>query len=418
MAKFCKKLLSILLIIILTLNFTACSTVRAEDLMKGIEPNNVTGTAPDEAFIDSQMRLSLDLFKATVAENKNSNVLISPLSIELALAMTANGADGKTREEMETLLGGDISLEDLNEYLYYYMKHLPSGKKYKFQSANSIWFRDDADRLSIEQDFLQLNADYYGASIYKDPFDDGTVKDINNWVKNKTDGTIKKIVNDINDDDIMYLINAMIFDAEWKHIYESTDISDSVFTSITGSESTVKMMRSAEVIYLKDENATGFMKPYKGEEYCFAALLPNENINIYNYINSLDSKTLLNIFQNAEADYVTVGIPKFSYECSIDMDSILGELGIDTAFDEATADFSKMGTSTDGNIHIGGVLHKTYISVDEKGTKAGAATKVEVEDTAAMISPNIVILDRPFIYMIIDNETNLPLFMGIVTDIP
>ncbi len=126
----------------------------------------------------------------------------------LALAMTANGADGQTKAEMEELLGGNIKLNDLNEYLYALVKNMPSNEKNKLKISNSIWFKD-ADQFSVNKDFLQTNANYYNVVVYKSAFDSQTVKDINNWVNENTDGMIDKILEQINENEIMYLINAV-----------------------------------------------------------------------------------------------------------------------------------------------------------------------------------------------------------------
>lgn len=411
-------ILSIVLICSIALNLTDCATkVQAADLMEGVKANTVTGKAADDAFAQSQMRLVVDLFQSSVLESKDENVLISPLSILLALAMTANGADGDTKAEMEALLGGEISLEDLNEYLYSYVNNLPTDKKYKLQIANSIWFRDDEGRLQVEKDFLQKNADYYGAQAYKAAFDDQTLKDINNWVKDHTDGMIDSILDQIDEDAVMYLINALVFDAEWQQVYDKSDVYKGKFTNIDGTEKQVDMMHSEETVYLQDENATGFMKPYSGSKYSFAALLPNEGVDIYEYIAGLSGEKLMETLSTPQLGMVMATLPKFSYEYELSMNDVLKELGIPSAFSGDTADFSKMAHSSRGNIYIGEVLHKTFISVDELGTKAGAVTKVQMNDESAPMSEWVVNLNRPFVYMIIDNETNLPVFIGTVMDI-
>ena len=130
----------------------------------------------------------------------------------LALSMTANGAKGETLAQTESLLGGDIPMETLNEYLYSYINALPSEKTAKLNVANSIWFRDNG--FTAENTFLQKNADYYGAAVYKSAFDVKTLRDINNWVKKNTDGMIEKIIDDLDPDAVMYLINTVLFDAE------------------------------------------------------------------------------------------------------------------------------------------------------------------------------------------------------------
>ena len=411
-------ILSLILICSMAVNLTGCATkVQAADLMEGVQANTVTGKAADDAFAQSQMRLAVELFQSSVLESKDENVLISPLSIQLALAMTANGANGNTKAEMEALLGGEISLEDLNEYLYSYVNNLPSAEKYKLQIANSIWFRDDEGRLQVEKDFLQKNADYYGAQAYKAAFDDQTLKDINNWVKDHTDGMIDSILDQIDEDAVMYLINALVFDAEWQHVYDKSDVYKGKFTNIGGTEKQVDMMHSEETVYLQDENAIGFMKPYSGSKYNFAVLLPNEGVDIYEYIAGLTGESLMETLSTPQLGMVMATLPKFSYEYELTMNDVLKELGMPSAFIGDTADFSKMAHSSRGNIYIGDVLHKTFISVDELGTKAGAVTKVQMNDESAPMSEWVVTLNRPFVYMIIDNETNLPVFIGTVMDV-
>ena len=406
----------LLLVFAMIFSFAGCAIeVQAADLMEGINAQKVSGKAADDRFINAQAELAVKLFKASVEKSENESVLISPLSIQLALAMTANGANGQTKEEMEKLLGGDIPLEELNEYLYTYINSLPSENKYKLEVANSIWFRDDKDRFTVEKDFLQTNADYFAAQAYKEPFDQQTVDDINNWVSNHTDGMIEKIIDKILPDEVLHLINAVAFDAEWETPYEKNNVNDGIFHSLLGDERKVKMMYSDEYKYIGDENATGFIRDYKDGKYAFAALLPNEGVDLYDYIASLTGEGLKKTLDNAEAEAVNAAIPKFSYDYSLLMNEILAGLGMPTAFDADNADFHRI--AMDDDIYIGSVLHKTFISVDEKGTKAAAITDIAMYDKAAAMPEREVILDRPFVYMIIDNSTNLPIFIGTVTDI-
>ena len=214
-----------------------------------------------------QLRLSVDLFKAMSKESKNKDLLISPLSIELALAMTANGAKGQTRAEIKKLLCGDMTVEELNLYLNNYVSLLPTDDKYKMHIANSIWFRDEEDRLTVNEAFLKKNKDYYGAQIFKKNFNDSqTVTDINDWVKTNTDGMIDKIVEGISGDTVMYLINALCFDAEWEKQYLLSDIAKRDFTNISAETKKVDMMHSEESYYIETENAKGFTKHYKDKK--------------------------------------------------------------------------------------------------------------------------------------------------------
>lgn len=413
--------LVLMLSILLTL-FAACAP--AEDPQQGQlttpAPQNVTEKPADTAFQSAYTELAVKLFRQSVDASRNKNLMISPLSIQLALAMTANGADGQTLQEMEALIGNGIPMEELNAYLKTYTDSLPSEEKAKLKIANSIWFRDEEGRLTVEESFLQTNADYYGAEVYKRAFDETTVKQINSWVDHNTDGMIQKVLDKIDSGSMMYLINAIVFDAEWAEPYHEYAIRSGDFTNQAGDQQSVHMMHGEEKEYLHDDKATGFVKPYSGDKYSFAVMLPNEGVDLYDYIATLDAQTLERTLNDRENCTVITQLPKFSYDYELNMNDVLKELGMPTAFNSAAADFSKLGSSPEGNLCIGNVLHKTFIQVDGMGTKAGAVTVVEVVAEGYMEpDPNRkeVIVDRPFVYMILDNETNLPIFIGCVTEI-
>ena len=208
-------IISLLLVCAMAVNLTGCTMeVQAKDLMDGITPSQVNALDDLGSQNADVTDFAIRLFKAS--EESGKNTLISPLSVLCALAMTANGAEEETLAQMEEVLG--MTTEELNLYLYSYMQNLPQGEKYKLSLANSIWFTED-ERFTVNQDFLQTNANYYGADIYKAPFDNQTLKDINNWVKQNTDEMIPEILDKIPDEAIMYLVNALAFEAEWMEIY-------------------------------------------------------------------------------------------------------------------------------------------------------------------------------------------------------
>ena len=408
-------IISLLLVCAMAVNLTGCTMkVQAKDLMEGITPNNVNALDDLSSQNADVTDFAIRLFQAS--NEKDKNTLISPLSVLCALAMTANGAEEETLAQMEEVLG--MTTEELNLYLYSYMKNLPQGDKYKLSLANSIWFTED-ERFTVNQDFLQTNADYYGADIYKAPFDKQTLKDINNWVKQNTDGMIPEILDQIPPEAIMYLVNALAFEAEWSEIYEKHQVKDGEFTKEDGTKQDVKFMYCSEGTYFEDEKATGFMKRYVGGKYAFVALLPDEGVTVSEYIASLDGESLNALLANPQYATVHTSIPKFETEYKVEMSEILKSMGMTEAFDMYNADFEGFGTSTDGNIYISRVLHKTFISVGEKGTKAGAATIVEMKDGAAAepTEPKEVYLDRPFVYMLVDCENNIPFFIGTMMDV-
>ena len=408
-------IISLLLVCAMAVNLTGCTMeVQAKDLMDGITPNQVNALDDLGSQNADVTDFAIRLFKAS--EESGKNTLISPLSVLCALAMTANGAEEETLAQMEEVLG--MTTEELNLYLYSYMQNLPQGEKYKLSLANSIWFTED-ERFTVNQDFLQTNANYYGADIYKAPFDKQTLKDINNWVKQNTDEMIPEILDQIPAEAIMYLVNALAFEAEWSEIYEKHQVKDGEFTKEDGTKQDVKFMYGSEGTYLEDEKATGFMKRYKGGKYAFVAMLPNEGVSVSEYIASLDGESLNALLANPQYATVHTSIPKFETEYKVEMSEILKSMGMTEAFDMYNADFEGLGTSTDGNIYISRVLHKTFISVGEKGTKAGAATIVEMKDGAAAepTEPKEVYLDRPFVYMLVDCENNIPFFIGTMMDV-
>ena len=360
-------------------------------------------------------QFALNLLQQTYEDGKNE--MISPLSVLAALTMTENGAKGDTLSQMEQVLSDGTPVGQQGRELSSYMKKLTDTEN-ALNIANSIWLKD-ADTLHVEDDFLSENSKLFDAEIYQAPFDEHTLKDINTWVSQKTEKMIPKILDKIEDNSVMYLINAVAFDAKWQSPYEREDVESGTFTSENGTQQTVDMMYSTEAYYLEDDSTTGFIRPYE-DGYSFMALLPKEGISIDDYISHLSAEKLIGLVENASTDYdVDAAIPKFKSEYSIELKDTLQNMGMTDAFDPEKADFSGIGTSDRGNLYIDMVLHKTYIEVDEQGTKAGAATVVGIAEYASLETPVVktVHLDRPFVYAIIDNETQMPIFLGVTETI-
>lgn len=384
--------------------------IAAEDLMKGIEANPVTAVVDLDGDSAAVANFAVCLFQNSMAEGENT--LISPLSALCALAMTANGAEGETLAQMEETLGLDV--DTLNRWLYTYMENLPQSEKAKLSLANSIWFKED-EKFEVEQDFLQTNADYYGADIYSALFNDRTLKDINNWVDNHTDGMIPEILGELEPDAVMLLVNALAFDAEWDDPYTEHQVREGIFTTEHGKIKEVDMMHCIEYAYLEDENAVGFIKYYEGRDYAFAALLPNVGVTVADYAKTLTGEDLQEMLRSASQEKVITAMPKFETETTLELNQVLKTMGMTKAFDDVLAEFYGAGTYGGESLYISKVQHKTFITVDKKGTKAGAATAVVMEPTSSAPpkeEPKQVILDRPFLYLLIDCETNTPFFIG------
>ncbi|MBP5730873.1 MAG: serpin family protein [Clostridia bacterium] len=406
--------LSVALVLSLAVNLSGCALkIHAADLMEGIEARDLGEPAePQEDRAAKTADFAVRLFRESIVPGENT--LVSPLSVFAALAMTANGAKGETKAQMEAVLG--MTAEELNEFFRSYAAALSDTKKCKLRLANSIWFTDK-NGFSADRDFLQTNADYYGADAYKAPFNDTTLKDINNWVKDKTDGMIPDILDRIPPNALMYLVNALSFEAEWEVVYSKNKVGSGKFTREDGTVKNAEFMYSTENQYIEDDLATGFIKYYAGGQYAFAALLPNEGVSVADYIATLDGATLRNLLGSAQRTSVEAALPKFETEFKTELSEVLRSMGMPLAFDADSADFSGLGTAND-NIYIGRVLHKTFISVSEQGTRAGAAAAVEmIFKGMKPETTKQVYLDRPFVYMLIDTRTNVPFIIGTAMDI-
>ena len=353
----------------------------------------------------------IDLLKRSMVNGEN--VLISPLSVLSALVMTANGAREETLAQMEDVFG--MSVEELNCYLCWYLASLPQGENYTLHVANSIWMNDHL-RFTPRQEFLQTNADYFGADIYTLPFDLAALDMINGWVNEKTEGMIPEVLDRIPPEALVYLVNALAFEAQWRRTYDAYQVYEGVFTKEDGTTQTVELMYSVEQVYVENEEATGFIKHYEDHAYAFVGLLPREGVSVEELVASLSGERLSALLDGAQYTMVDAAIPKFEVEYGVDLVPVLKNMGMVNAVDEELADFTGMGTSTEGNLFIGRVLHKTFISVGEQGTKAGAVTVVEVPDSAGVLPDEmqIVYLDRPFVYLLIDCESGVPFFIGVM----
>lgn len=398
---------------------TAQETVYVTNLMAGVEAQKVTVSSQPEEYGPVMTDFAVRLFKNCYKNGENQ--LISPLSVISALGMAANGAQNDTLKEMEDVLG--VKHETLNHYLKAFVSNKYKTWENKFTIANSIWF--DEGRIgkgTVQKDFLQTNADYYEADLYELKFNRDAKDRINEWVSEKTDGKIPKMLeDDISDDTVMFLVNALSFDADWESPYSEKAVHEEKFITENGSERNAEFMYSREYAYIEDENTTGFVKYYNGRRYAFVALLPNEEIKMSDYVSSLDGQKIENLLKNIDESPVNTKTPKFNVDYSIELKDTLETMGMKLAFDQYKADFYGIAHPTPYPLYIGRVLHKTFFRIDEKGTSAGAATMIDVREGGLLDietkEPYTVYLDRPFVYMLIDCKSNTPFFIGTAMDI-
>lgn len=402
MKKAFTRLLSISIIMALCVllggNGGAALSVKADENPK-TSPATVYEANKD--FNTTVAELSVWLLRESHKE-KTGNTLISPVSVMTALAMAGNGARGETQSEFDGLFGQSFEKYSAQRAVSKLMSKFTNTSRVKIKSANSVWIKADFKVLPA---YVKSCKSYFKAEVFNEPFDSTTVEKVNSWVGKKTGGDINNMLNEMPDNSKMLLINAISFDGKWANGYKEDDIYSDIFFCLDGTESEAKFMRSEESVYLEDGKCTGFLKRYDNK-YAFAAILPYEDIN--QYIDSLTGEELLSLMENAKQNKITAVIPKFSLDYGIELTKPLQAVGLNNAF-TYSADFSGMTGNQD--LYIGSVLHKAFINVNEKGTKAKAATAVEMR---AKSEGSCVCLNRPFIFAIIDTRTSLPIFLGMV----
>ena len=385
------------------------SNLTARELTAGTRPASAGSLEVDEG--SDTYDFALDLLRESANEK---NALVSPLSVLSALAMAENGADGETLTQMEQVTG--MGADELTDLLQAYGTLLDDGP---LSVANSIWLRD-ADGLAVEDDFLETCGERLGAQVFSAPFDDSTVADVNAWVSEKTNEMIPRMLDRISDQAQLLLVNALAFEGGWDEPFDSALVSPDTFTREDGTEQDVQMMHSVESGYLEGELATGFVKPYEGYNYAFVGLLPAEGVSVDELLASLDGNALEELLTPVAGAAAEIGLPKFTVSYETELADALRALGMTDAFDAELADFSRIGTSDQGPLAVGGVLHKTFIDINEEGTRAAAATSVSMDGAAAPGDPieyHEVILDRPFLYLIVDLRCDLPVFVGTVMSV-
>ena len=407
-----KKTICILMILSVMLQLAACGSqpaaVKTANLTGEISPAEPMDLA--EIDVEGAQKAAADfavsLLQASSTEN-GENLILSPYSALYALAMAANGADGETLAQMEEVFG--MSSEELNNFLYLCREKA----REELSSANSIWVRDDK-AADVRPEFLQTNTDYFRAQIFRAAFDEQTLADINEWVSVQTKERIEEMLKELDDDTVMILLNALTFDGEWESPFEGYRTHDSLFYPAKGEAQEVQMMSDTVYGYLEDGKATGFVKDYKNG-YSFVALLPNEGVSMEEYVASLSGPALLETVAGARDERVEIAMPKLEAECSLELGSALAAMGMEKAFSRA-ADFSRIDGTKE--LYISKVLHKTYLKIDEEGTEAAASTAIDLAPKSAPIElGKRVLLNRPFVMVIMDKESNTILFAGIVNQV-
>ena len=410
-----KRLIKLIALVMCAAMLTGCAASGGvKNLTDGVNAADVT--LPEVTDYTMIGDLGAGLMQYAAAQEAENPVL-SPISAYLCLAMLMPGANENTKAEFEKILGADWDYvsalaADIAAQLE------KTGGSTKLDLANSIW--TDDDKAVIEEEWLKTVKAYFGPDIYSaDLPSDGALKAINKWVNDKTNGMIPKLHDENYDKDtIMVLLNALYMKAEWAHKFEGQATYDREFTKADGSTVTVPFMNMFEAYesYIKTDGAEGIMLPYDDGRLAFIALKPDDG-DARKYAAGFTGAKLKEALAAAKADtFVTVNMPKFDTEYSVYLTDALKAMGMTDAFDPDLADLTGAGKGVDGPLYISYVFQKVKIDVNEEGTEAAAVTEIAVAEGCALIEeePIVLTFDSPFVYVVADTVTGVPLFMGVM----
>ncbi len=367
----------------------------------------------DKSLVSSAKLFGLSLFKKVNETAEDTNVFISPISVSTALGMVLNGANGKTYDEIKSTLelfgtGQDEinkAYQDLNTLLG------QIDPAVIYESANSIWYKNG---ITFEQSFLDVNKNFFNASVQGLDFTSpASVDVINNWVKEKTKDKITSIIDRIPADAVMYLINAIYFKGTWKYKFDTGATKQDNFYTAAGNPVNCMMMNQKNKLnYYQTDNYQAVELPYGSGDFSMLVILPSIGANINSFISQMNDGFWDNLLNSLDSTEVNLWLPKFKIEYYINLNDVLKSLGMVSAFNPISADFSKIRAQKD--LFISRVLHKTYVNVDEEGTEAAAVTAVEISISAVEGPSNEVYMrvNHPFIFAIREKTSGAILFIG------
>ncbi len=382
-------------------------------------------TAPDvsseelAALIKSNNGFALDLYQEI--RDEDGNLFYSPYSISLALSMTYAGARAETEQQMAETLHFTLSQERLHPTFNALDLALTgygheNEENFTLNITNALWGQNG---INFKKEFLDVLAVNYGAGMRLLDFqtnpEAARIK-INDWVSEQTENKIKDLIPEgaIDMWTVLVLTNAIYFKAAWMYAFPEWGTQDGTFTLLDGTQITVPMMswpQAVSIRYGEGDDYQAVELPYEGTSMSMLILMPVRD-RFEEFESMLSAERVNEIVENLGSRYVLVTMPKFEFEASLDLKSTLAEMGMPVAF-TYQADFS--GITTDCSLWIDEVLHKAFVSVDEKGTEAAAATAV-IMTSGISPSPVEISIDHPFIFLIRDDDTGTILFLGRVLD--
>ncbi|MDO8567385.1 MAG: serpin family protein [Dehalococcoidales bacterium] len=415
-----KKLILFIMATVTLISIAACTPPALAVEARSNKPRNATPNAPASdvtTLVNGNSVFAFNLYQAL--KDTDGNLFYSPYSISEALAMTYAGARGNTEQQMAAALQFQLTQDQL--HLAYNSLALElarrgqgakgsDGKGFRLNIVNAIWGQQGFAFLPGYLDLLSQN---YGAGLRLVDFIKNTEPSreaINQWVSEQTEQKIKDLLpkGSIDRDTRLVLTNAIYFNAAWASAFKESATTGGKFHLLNGDEVMVKLMKqTASYGYARGTNYQAIEMPYDGNELSMVILLPNAD-QFKSFESALNNRQANDIINSIKYQQVALTLPKFRIESQFSLKKALSSLGMTDAFTDA--DFSGMDGKKD--LQIADVVHKAYVSVDEAGTEAAAATGVIMQLTAMPVEQLQVTVDRPFIFFIRDIKTGAILFTG------
>ena len=365
-------------------------------------------------LIDADNAFGLEIFQFIREESDKENLMVSPLSISLALAMAYNGADGDTKTEMENAMKlNGLTPEQINSAYKMLIAALQSlDEDVIFEIANAVYYDSG---FPVKQSFFDINKNYYDAEVEGLDFGNpSTIEAINDWVAEKTHDKITKIIEQLSPDARMVLLNAIYFYGTWANEFDEDGTKMRNFFKTDGTTKEVPMMSKEDKLEYTANNLFSAVKiPYGTGQYNMVVMLPSTEKSSQDVIDELSANNWKDWAEEfTTEDHVVVTMPRFKFGFDLELNKVLKQMGMVKAFSDQQANFSKI---SDIFLYISAVIHKTYIDVNETGTEAAAVTAIVFETTSA--GPNepqkiYFTVDKPFVFAITEKDTNAILFIG------
>ena len=347
---------------------------------------------------------------------ETENPLISPVSAYLALGMVGMGAQGETAREFQDLMGNNMPA--VSQKL---MERYPREQEgMTLTIANSAWV--DQQLSPDEQWIADMEKIFLGEGYRGILSSQKTTDQINEWCNENTRGLVPKMLEEPLDSGTrLAVLDAIYFKGDWNFPFDASDTDMRPFTREDGTRLDVDTMSMYEENQrcLHSALGEGVLLPYQGGEFAYVAILPQEGTLVRDLYRQLTPEALSELVESEDQVLCNLRLPKYEVSFDRKLNESLQAMGLVRAFDEELADFSGLGKTEQGNpLCINLVKQKAVFRVDEKGTEAAAVTLVAMQECAALVEPvpRDLFFDRPFVYMILDLETQVPLFVGIMDD--